>query len=139
MSEPHERLNRAMLERGVELRKKWVHIAREAKITTSALSGIRRGEYRPSVHTARALEDALEWEPGSIAAILDGGDPTPLGEGAKLAEPSSDVEDPLEARLREGEELMAEGQRAMAELERAMAELRKFNEERKQEPPRAAG
>lgn len=79
MSEPHERLDRAMAARGVELKKRWVQLAREAEISTAALGAIRRGEYRPSPHTARALDAALEWEAGSVEAILAGGDPTPTG------------------------------------------------------------
>lgn len=77
MSEPRTRLDQAMTERSLEIRKRWVQIAREADITTSALSGIRRGQYKPGPHTARALEDALQWAPGSIAAILNGGEPAP--------------------------------------------------------------
>lgn len=72
---PAGRLDEAMTRRGLQLRKRWVQIADEAGITTSALGGIRRGEFRPSAHTAQALEQALEWLPGSIARILDGGDP----------------------------------------------------------------
>jgi transcriptional regulator with XRE-family HTH domain len=79
MPEPHTRLDQAMTARSLELGKRWVQIARDAGITTSALSGIRRGEYRPSALTARRLEDALRWEYGSIDAILDGGQPTPSG------------------------------------------------------------
>jgi hypothetical protein len=67
-----------MTARSLELKKRWVKIAQDAGITTSALSGIRRGQYKPSAHTARALEDALQWGHGSIETILAGGDPTPL-------------------------------------------------------------
>lgn len=77
MSEPHTRLDQAMTARSLELKKRWVKVAEEAGITTSALSGIRRGEYKPSAHTARALEDALRWRHGSIQTVLDGGDPEP--------------------------------------------------------------
>ncbi|WP_329520553.1 helix-turn-helix domain-containing protein [Spirillospora sp. NBC_01491] len=78
MSEPHERLDQAMQERGLELKKRWVNIADDAGVTTSALGAIRRGEYRPSPHTARGIETALQWAPGSVDAILGGGQPTPV-------------------------------------------------------------
>lgn len=80
MSASRTPLDLAMTERSLHVRKRWVDIAREAAITTSALSAIRRGEYRPSAHTARALEDALRWEHGSIDAILAGGEPTLPGD-----------------------------------------------------------
>lgn len=32
--------------------------------------------FRPAI--LRALERALQWEPGSVRAVLDGGDPTPI-------------------------------------------------------------
>lgn len=77
MSQPHERLDKAMRRRGIQLGKRWVQIAADAGITTSALGAIRRGEYRPSAHTAAALDEALEWVPGSVERILEGGDPLP--------------------------------------------------------------
>lgn len=80
MSQPHERLSEAMRKRGLQLGKRWVHIARDADITTSALGAIRRGEYRPSPHTATALDEALEWAPGSVERILAGGEPTVAGQ-----------------------------------------------------------
>lgn len=50
----------------------------------TALRAIRRGEYRPTELTALALDEALQWEPGSVYAVLGGGEPVPLpleGEG----------------------------------------------------------
>src|SRR4051812_19675503 len=95
MSQPHERLSEAMRQRGLQLGKRWVHIAQEAGITTSALGAIRRGEYRPSPHTAAALDGVLGWEAGSVERILDGGNPTVREQRA----PADTVYEAAEARL----------------------------------------
>jgi transcriptional regulator with XRE-family HTH domain len=77
--QPHERLDRLMTARSLELRKRWVKIAKEAGVSVAALGAIRRGEYRPSPHTARGIEDALQWAHGSVDTIYAGGDPKPAG------------------------------------------------------------
>lgn len=77
MPEPHERLNEAMNQRRLALRMNWRGVAQAAGISYEALRAIRRGDYRPTELTARGLDDALEWMPGSLFAILDGGDPVP--------------------------------------------------------------
>lgn len=95
MPKPHERLSDAMHKRGIQLGKRWVHIAREAGVTTSALGAIRRGEYRPSPHTAAALDSVLQWPAGTVDSILDGRDaPSPM--------------DAAEAMMDENERLAAE-------------------------------
>jgi len=78
--EPHERLDRAMRARGLELKKRWVDISRETGISTAALGAFRRGEYRPSPHTAQAIDAAYHWELGSVERILAGGEPVPASE-----------------------------------------------------------
>ncbi len=75
--EPHERLDEAMEERRLELGMSWTGLAREAEISPTALRAIRRGDYRPSRLTARHLDTAFRWEPGSVEIILLGGEPTP--------------------------------------------------------------
>ncbi|MDX2539834.1 helix-turn-helix transcriptional regulator [Streptomyces scabiei] len=80
MPEPHERLDEAMNQRRLELRLKWRDLAEAAGITYEALRAIRRGESRPTEFTARALDAVLRWTAGSVYAILDGGEPTPLEE-----------------------------------------------------------
>ena len=44
--------------------------------TVRLIEGARRDGYRPAI--LRSLERALQWERGSVAAVLGGGDPTPL-------------------------------------------------------------
>lgn len=97
---PFERLDEAMNRRRLELRMNWRQLAEAADISYTALRAIRRGEYRPTELTAQGLDVALEWELGSVLAILDGGDATPAeartdrrtlsrqGESTQAAEPS---------------------------------------------------
>lgn len=82
MSEPpHARLEQEMNARRLELRMRWVDIARAAGISPEALRSIRRGDYRPTDLTAQAIDAALGWKRGSTHAVLDGGSPSlaPVG------------------------------------------------------------
>ncbi|MDL4812723.1 helix-turn-helix domain-containing protein [Actinomadura opuntiae] len=78
--EPHERLSEALDRRRRELGMTWRAIATAADISYEALRAIRRGDYRASDITAAAIDRAVRWEDGSVEAIYDGGDPTPLAE-----------------------------------------------------------
>lgn len=80
MPRPHERLDRAMNERRLQLRPRlnWRQVAEAANISYTALRAIRRGAYRPAELTALALDEALQWGHGSVYALLDGGEPMPL-------------------------------------------------------------
>jgi transcriptional regulator with XRE-family HTH domain len=125
MSAPHERLDQAMNARRLDLRMQWKHIAREARISTAALGAIRRGEYSPSPLTARGIEDALQWERGSIAAILEGGEPTPLVDRHVELRDSARAEDDLADRpptRQELEEITAEIRRLRKELDDVKAQ-----------------
>lgn len=119
MSQPHERLSEAMRQRGLQLGKRWVHIAKEAGITTSALGAIRRGEYRPSAHTAAALDGTLGWESGSVEAILDGGEPIirerPVQSPMDEAEAMMDENEEIAARLVERIRRLRRDQRRLVE------------------------
>lgn len=89
-----QRLASAVVARRIQLG----HRTREALAAASGLSHrtlsyIEQGStrtYNPG--TIAQLEHALRWLPGSVAAILDGGDPTPE------PEPQHDLPEPL-ARL----------------------------------------
>lgn len=70
MSEPHERLNEAMNARRRELRMQWNQLAAAAGVSAEALRAIRRGDYSPSDLTALRLDEAFQWEPGSVERIL---------------------------------------------------------------------
>lgn len=88
MTEPFKRLDEAMNRRRLQLRMNWRQLATAAGISYTGVRAIRRGEYRPTELTARALDDALRWMPGSVYAVLDGGEPHPIA--AEVApQPSS--------------------------------------------------
>ncbi|WP_309095292.1 helix-turn-helix transcriptional regulator [Streptomyces sp.] len=72
MSDPHKRLDDAMNQRRLELGLQWRDLAAAAGISYEALRAIRRGTSRPADLTARKLEEALRWEPGSVRAALAG-------------------------------------------------------------------
>ena len=64
--------------------------------------------FRPAI--LRALERALQWERGSVRAVLDGGDPTPLTAGDEPARPggSPAVAAPDPGRVARGHEVRDE-------------------------------
>ncbi|MFE9923305.1 hypothetical protein ACFYQA_17470 [Streptomyces sp. NPDC005774] len=70
--EPFERLDGAMNEQRLRLRMNWRQVSDAAGISYTALRAIRRGTYRPTELTARGLDAALQWAPGSTLALLDG-------------------------------------------------------------------
>lgn len=65
----------------------WAEVAREAKITVETLRAVRRGNNVPSPLTARGLDRALRWRPGSVEEILAGGGPAVIGTAATHDEP----------------------------------------------------
>lgn len=69
---PHERLNRAMDQRRLTLGLDWEQVATRAGITSAALRAIRRGKNRGRDLTRRKLDDALQWEPGTLDGLADG-------------------------------------------------------------------
>jgi DNA-binding XRE family transcriptional regulator len=84
MPQPPERLDSVMNERRLKLRMNWREVAQAADISYEALRAIRKGNYRPTELTARALDEALQWTPGSVHAVLDDGEPMPVEAQAAL-------------------------------------------------------
>jgi hypothetical protein len=73
-----ERLNREMEDRRYALgMRTWRALSERAGIAYETLRALRAGS-NPSGATVRDLETALQWEHGSIDAVLAGGDPTPI-------------------------------------------------------------
>lgn len=66
-----------MEERRVELGLRWTDVAERAEMSTEGLRAIRAGETNPLPLTRASIEGALEWERGSVNAILHGEDPLP--------------------------------------------------------------
>lgn len=78
MAGSEARLSDLMQRRRLHLgMKTWRALALEAGVAYETLRALRAGE-NVTPGTTHALERALEWQAGSIDAILDGGHPTPL-------------------------------------------------------------
>lgn len=77
MDADRQRLADVMEDRRVQLRLKWIEVARRADMSESNLVRIRKGDIALTPLAARAIEDALEWEPKSVEAILRGEAPRP--------------------------------------------------------------
>lgn len=79
-------LGEAINRRRLDLDMTWRDVERAASLSYEGLRGIRRGDRNPSALTARHLEDALQWEHGSVEAVLDGGEPTPMSKDNTLGQ-----------------------------------------------------
>lgn len=64
--------------RRAELGLRWADVADRGGITTQTLREVRAGARRLRGLTKAAIERALEWAPGSVDVILDGGEPQPV-------------------------------------------------------------
>lgn len=90
MDGPSDRLDQAMNDRRLDLDLSWDEVAAAARRSVATLRSIRRGTSQPSDLTKRRIENVLQWDTGSIDAILAGGDPTPL---ERNPEPEPDIAD----------------------------------------------
>lgn len=87
--QPRARLADLMNQRRLELRLTWDEVARTAGIHRETLRVIRSGSGSLRDLTKSGIENALEWRPGSIDAILEGRDPAVAG-AAEHAQARSD-------------------------------------------------
>lgn len=125
----HERLAELMDARRLELGMTWEEVASAAGIKPPTLRAIRNGTNRPSPLTARGLDKAMSWTPGSVEAILDGGEPTLAGPYAHLSNvritttraPAED-EDDEDPKMKRATELLAEAQALLEEIRRERRE-----------------
>lgn len=87
-SAARQRLDDAMNDRRLELGMTWRQVARAGDISYEALRTARRGDANIPPMTQRSIERGLQWAAGSVRAVLDDGDPTPLGppSAAEVAE-----------------------------------------------------
>lgn len=95
MQRDHERLDRAMDQRRVELRMSWRDVSQAAGISEAALRTIRRGRHVPTSLTAAHIDDALRWPAGTVLAVLGGGEIPTGGEGLD----AEDIRAALEAAM----------------------------------------
>lgn len=93
--DPRRRLAQLMEDRQVELDLTWEEIARRAGMTATNLRRIRHNESALPRRTARKIERALEWQPGSVEGVLAGKEPVPT------PEPEPEPADPAFELLRE--------------------------------------
>lgn len=76
-----DQLAAAVRARRRELGLTQVDVATAGRVSVDMIRNIehrRRTPKRVNPRTARAIEDALEWEPGSVEDTLAGGDPRPI-------------------------------------------------------------
>lgn len=115
MEKPHERLDRFMNDRRLQLPKiggktvKWFQVAERAGITVTTLTALRKGQNVPTEDTKRGIEDALLWAAGSIDAIMDGGEPTPARPSVRISQVRMDVPAPPPLPVPTDDELRASG------------------------------
>jgi hypothetical protein len=75
--EARERLASQMDDRRLELGLRWRDVAKAGGVSYEALRDVRKGTGGIRRLTAHAIETGLQWEPGSVTCILDGGEPVP--------------------------------------------------------------
>ncbi|MBK3630400.1 hypothetical protein JHN59_37510 [Streptomyces sp. MBT49] len=105
--DPRIRLAQYIERRISALALEYAEVCRRADISDETLSKVRKG-MRARSSTYTKLERALNWERGSIGAILDGGEPTPLDAPPGRA-PAARAPDapPLERELALAQRLLA--------------------------------
>lgn len=77
MVSPESRLDSAMEARRLELNLEWRDIAQRGGVAYETLRALRRTG-RASALSKRRAESGLDWQAGSIDALLDGGEAVPV-------------------------------------------------------------
>lgn len=116
MTKDWQRLADAVVRRRAELdRMTQAELAHRASISldrVQAIEGNKSDRYRPV--TLMAVERALEWDDGSVAEVLAGGDPRPRAAG-----PPDGLDEPLtEAEI---DQIAAEADEILSRLEGRIA------------------
>ncbi len=76
--EPQRRLGNHVRERRLVLGLSTQKAADQASVSRQTWINIENGARRTNAANHAALERTLRWRPGSVAAVLNGDDPTPL-------------------------------------------------------------
>lgn len=80
MSLEGERFCDAVMSRAMELgRRTDALLAAAGGPSTTTMTKLRQGDYRPRHDTMEKFDTALKWEPGSAWRVWNGGAPTPNG------------------------------------------------------------
>jgi hypothetical protein len=93
-SPQRQRLRTLMEARREELRLPWTEVAAAGGTSVKTISNVRIGEQGILPETRHMIETGLRWAPGSIEAILAGGDPAPLPPGASRVPPGRHARQP---------------------------------------------
>lgn len=113
-----QRVAVAMEERAIALGWTLKRLYEEAEVSeTTFLAMRKRGQPIKKPAKVTALERGLGWEPGSVAAILDGGEPMPVDRSPPVDEITRRL-DELEgqvARLLQGVDSVIQGQERLLE------------------------
>lgn len=75
--EDRQRLAEYMEERCLDLGLTWRDVARRSGLSYESIRALRAGPGRIRRLSARKIDRAFEWRPGSVESILNGGEPTP--------------------------------------------------------------
>lgn len=74
-SKARARLAQLLEARRLDLGLRWTDVAEAAELTTETLRQVRFSDREIRPLTARAIENVMGWEAGSIRAVLGGADP----------------------------------------------------------------
>lgn len=77
-------------------------LARQAQVDVKTIRSLEAGERMPRDSTKAKIERALNWSPGSIDAILAGGDPVVADEGPPMTTEEAAIRDELVAIIGRG-------------------------------------
>lgn len=77
MSDARKRLAEKMDQRRARLRLRWRQVAERAKVDESTLRRVRHDQLALTTYVKEGIEQALDWQEGSVDAILAGTEPTP--------------------------------------------------------------
>lgn len=101
----YDRLNAAINARRLTLGLTWKQFAEMVGLSDVSLRNFRKGRSDPNPLSTRLIEVAMDWEGGSVDAVLNGGKPTPRvspdshpGEARRLLVEALQLDDPGEMR-----------------------------------------
>lgn len=118
-----------MDQRRIDLRLTWEQVAKNGEVSYEAVRAFRAGQPTIRRLTARGIEVGLQWAPGSIDAVLSGGEPTPE-EPTDLPAAGKFSFDDLVARIYATEGIDEDRKREIATLVRqAQAQIQTVEDE----------
>lgn len=117
MTPDRERLKTAIEGRAVELRLKLSQVAARAEMSAANFLRIRNGEVALTPLAIAAIEHALEWERGSVQAVLDGDPPTPRGDTRAEPHPPRGTAEELADQIAELQRLQARTEQVLNRVE----------------------